>query len=42
VRAVAALPVGAAVVLTCAAMAASFMPATRASRVDVLQARRSE
>jgi predicted permease len=37
------LPViGAAVVLTGAAMAASFMPATRASRVDVLQALRSE
>jgi putative ABC transport system permease protein len=38
-----ALPViGAAVVLTTAAIAASFMPATRASRVDVLQALRSE
>jgi ABC-type antimicrobial peptide transport system permease subunit len=38
-----ALPViGAAVVLTSAAIAASFMPATRAARVDVLQALRSE
>ena len=38
-----ALPViGAAVVLIGAAIAASLMPATRASRVDVLQALRSE
>jgi predicted permease len=38
-----ALPlIGAAVVLIAAAIAASLMPATRASRVDVLQALRSE
>jgi putative ABC transport system permease protein len=38
-----ALPViGAAVVLIGAAIGASIMPATRASRVDVLQALRSE
>ena len=38
-----ALPViGAAVVLIGAAIAASLLPATRASRVDVLQALRSE
>jgi ABC-type antimicrobial peptide transport system permease subunit len=38
-----ALPVvGAAVVLIGAAVVASLMPATRASRVDVLQALRSE
>src|SRR5439155_25085822 len=38
-----ALPVvGAAAVLMGAAVAASMMPATRASRVDVLQALRSE
>jgi putative ABC transport system permease protein len=33
---------GAAVVLICAAVAASLMPAARASRVDVMQALRSE
>jgi putative ABC transport system permease protein len=38
-----ALPVvGAAVVLIAAAIVASLMPAARASRVDVLQALRSE
>jgi ABC-type lipoprotein release transport system permease subunit len=38
-----ALPlIGAAVVLIGAAIAASLLPATRASRVDVLQALRSE
>ena len=38
-----ALPViGAAVVLMGAAVVASLMPATRASRVDVIQALRSE
>ena len=38
-----ALPlIGAALVLIGAAAAASLMPATRASRVDVLQALRSE
>jgi predicted permease len=43
VRLPGALPVlGAAVVLIGAAIAASFMPAIRASRVDVLQALRSE
>jgi ABC-type lipoprotein release transport system permease subunit len=37
------LPVmGAAVVLICAAVVASLTPAARASRVDVLQALRSE
>ncbi len=43
VRMPGALPViGAAAVLTSAAIVASLMPATRASRVDVLQALRSE
>jgi ABC-type lipoprotein release transport system permease subunit len=38
-----ALPlVGAAAVLVGAAIVASLMPATRASRIDVLQALRSE
>jgi putative ABC transport system permease protein len=43
VRLPGALPViSAAIVLIGAAIAASFIPATRASRVDVLQALRSE